>query len=183
MIIERQILEEVLLLKPQIFEDDRGYFFESFKQNQFKNFGLDIKFVQDNEVYSCHAGILRGLHYQLKNPQGKLVHVVSGAIRDVIVDIRTNSPDFGKSIVINLDSKLHNMIFVPEGFAHGYLVLVEDTIVQYKCTNYYSPANEYGILWNDKDLNINWGVADPVLSKKDSTLPKLKDQNNLPKIT
>ena len=183
MIIQRQILEEVLLLKPQIFEDDRGYFFESFKQNQFKDFGLDIKFVQDNEVYSCRAGILRGLHYQLENPQGKLVHVVSGAIRDVIVDIRTNSPNFGKSIVINLDSKLHNMIFIPEGFAHGYLVLDEHTIVQYKCTNYYSPANEYGILWNDKDLNINWGFADPVLSKKDSALPKLKDQNNLPKIT
>ena len=163
MIIERQILEEVLLLKPQIFEDDRGYFFESFKQNQFKDFGLDIKFVQDNEVYSCHAGILRGLHYQLEKPQGKLVHVVSGAIRDVIVDIRTNSPDFGKSIVINLDSKLHNMVFVPEGFAHGYLVLDENTIVQYKCTNYYSPANEYGILWNDKDLNIDLGVAHPLL--------------------
>ena len=183
MIIQRQILEEVLLLKPQIFEDDRGYFFESFKQNQFKDFGLDIKFVQDNEVYSCRAGILRGLHYQLENPQGKLVHVVSGAIRDVIVDIRTNSPNFGKSIVINLDSKLHNMIFVPEGFAHGYLVLDEHTIVQYKCTNYYSPTHEYGILWNDKDLNINWGVVDPLLSKKDSELPKLKDQNNLPKIT
>ncbi len=183
MIIERQILDEVLLLKPKVFEDDRGYFFESFKQNLFKDFGLDLKFVQDNEVYSCHAGILRGLHYQLANPQGKLVHVVSGAIRDVIVDVRANSPNFGRSIVINLDSNSHNMIFVPEGFAHGYLVLEQDTIVQYKCTNYYSPSSEYGILWNDKDLNINWGVVDPILSKKDSDHPKLKDQNNLPIIS
>ncbi len=182
MIIERQILEEVLLLKPQVFEDDRGYFFESFKQSFFKDFGLELKFVQDNEVYSCDAGILRGLHYQLQNPQGKLIHVVSGAIKDVIVDIRANSPDFGKSVVINLDSKLHNMIFVPEGFAHGYLVLEEKTIVQYKCTNYYSPSHEYGILWNDKDLNIDWGVSEPVLSRKDSKLPELKDQINLPSI-
>ena len=175
-------INEVKIIRPKLFDDTRGYFFESFKNTLFHNNGLPSNFHQDNEVKS-KRGVLRGLHYQLKNPQGKLVHVVSGAIRDVIVDIRTNSPDFGKSIVINLDSKLHNMIFVPEGFAHGYLVLDEDTIVQYKCTNYYSPANEYGILWNDKDLNINWGVADPVLSKKDSTLPKLKDQNNLPKIT
>ena len=182
MIIERQILEEVLLLKPQIFEDDRGYFFESFKQNQFKDFGLDIKFVQDNEVYSCHAGIIRGLHYQLGKPQGKLVHVVAGAIKDVAVDIRTDSPDFGKSITINLDSKSHNMIFIPEGFAHGYLVIENNTIVHYKCTDYYDPTSEYGIFWNDKDLNIDWGISDPVLSKKDSALPKLKDQSNLPKI-
>ena len=183
MIIERQKLEEVLLLKPQVYHDDRGYFFESFKQKLFEDFGLDLKFVQDNEVYSCHAGILRGLHYQLENPQGKLLHVVSGAIRDVIVDIRTNSQNFGRSLVINLDSKLHNMIFVPEGFAHGYLVLENETIVQYKCTNYYDPTQEYGILWNVEDLNINWGIIDPRLSKKDSILPKLKEQNNLPKIS
>ena len=180
MIIERQILEEVLLLKPQIFEDDRGYFFESFKQNQFKDFGLDIKFVQDNEVYSCHAGIIRGLHYQLGKPQGKLVHVISGAIKDVAVDIRAKSPDFGESIIINLDSKSHNMVFIPEGFAHGYLVKENNTIVQYKCTDYYDPTSEFGILWNDKDLNINWGILDPVLSEKDSNLPKLNEQINLP---
>ena len=180
MIIERQALEGVLLLKPTIYNDDRGYFFESFKENIFDKIGLNLKFIQDNEVYSNNIGIIRGLHYQLKNPQGKLVHVVSGAIRDVIVDIRTNSPDFGKSIIIDIDSRSHNMVYIPEGFAHGYLVIEKNTIVQYKCTNYYDANSEFGILWNDKDLNIDWGVSNPFLSDKDSKLPKLKDQNNLP---
>ena len=181
MIIERQILEEVLLLKPQIFEDDRGYFFESFKQNFFKDFGLDIKFVQDNEVYSCHAGILRGLHYQLENPQGKLVHVVSGAIRDVIVDIRTNSPDFGKSVVINLDSKLHNMIFVPEGFAHGFISLKNLTEVQYKTNAYWDKDYERSLSWQDTDLKINWPLANSnerckiIINDKDSIAPTFKE--------
>ena len=180
MIIEPQALEGVLLLKPTIYNDDRGYFFESFKENIFDKIGLNLKFIQDNEVYSNNIGIIRGLHYQLKNPQGKLVHVVSGAIRDVIVDIRTNSPDFGKSIIIDIDSRSHNMVYIPEGFAHGYLVIEKNTIVQYKCTNYYDANSEFGILWNDKDLNIDWGVSNPFLSDKDSKLPKLKDQNNLP---
>ena len=180
MIIERQALEGVLLLKPTIYNDDRGYFFESFKENIFDKIGLNLKFIQDNEVYSNNIGIIRGLHYQLKNPQGKLVHVVSGAIRDVIVDIRTNSPGFGKSIIIDIDSRSHNMVYIPEGFAHGYLVVEKNTIVHYKCTNYYDTNSEFGILWNDKDLNIDWGVSNPVLSDKDNKLPKLKDQNNLP---
>ena len=178
--IERQALKDVLLIKPRIYYDDRGYFFESFKENFFDKIGLNLKFIQDNEVYSNNIGIIRGLHYQLKNPQGKLVHVVSGAIRDVIVDIRTNSPGFGKSIIIDIDSRSHNMIYIPEGFAHGYLVVEKNTIVQYKCTNYYDPNSEFGILWNDKDLNIDWGFSNPVLSDKDSKLPKLKDQKNLP---
>ena len=180
MIIERQEIKDILLLKPEVFKDDRGYFFESFKQNLFNDLGLDLKFVQDNEVYSNHAGILRGLHYQLEKPQGKLIRVIEGAIKDVAVDIRANSPNFGKSIVINLDSKSHNMLFIPEGFAHGYFVKEDNTIVQYKCTNYYDPKSEFGIVWNDKDLNINWGIFDPVLSEKDRNLPKLKDQINLP---
>ena len=183
MIIERQSLKDVLLLKPKVINDDRGCFFESYKESLFEEIGLSLKFVQDNEVRSNNAGTLRGLHYQLEKPQGKLIHVVSGAIKDVAVDIRTDSPDFGKSITINLDSKSHNMIFIPEGFAHGYLVIENNTIVHYKCTDYYDPTSEYGIFWNDKDLNIDWGVSDPVLSKKDSALPKLKDQSNLPKIT
>ena len=178
--IERQALKDVLLIKPRIYYDDRGYFFESFKENFFDKIGLNLKFIQDNEVYSNDIGIIRGLHYQLKNPQGKLVHVVSGAIRDVIVDIRANSPDFGESIIIDIDSRSHNMIYIPEGFAHGYLVVEKNTIVQYKCTNYYDPNSEFGILWNDKDLNIDWGVSNPFLSDKDSKLPKLKGQNNLP---
>ena len=129
--IESQALSDVLLLKPEIYKDDRGYFFESFKESLFDEFGLNLKFVQDNEVHSNNAGILRGLHYQLEKPQGKLVHVIAGAIKDVAVDIRTNSPEFGKSIIINLDSRSHNMVFIPEGFAHGYLEIEKNTIVQY----------------------------------------------------
>ena len=180
MIIEPQALSEILLIKPQLYKDDRGYFFESFRQNLFEEFGLELNFVQDNEVFSNDAGILRGLHYQLKNPQGKFVHVITGAIKDVVVDIRVGSPNFGKSVILNLDSKTHDMVFIPEGFAHGYLVLEKSTIVQYKCTNYYNPSSENGICWNDEELDIKWGLSDPVLSDKDSKLPKLTDQQNLP---
>ena len=182
MIIEPQELKDVLLLKPKVFSDNRGYFFESFKYSIFEEIGLNLKFVQDNEVYSSNAETLRGLHYQLGRPQGKLIHVVKGSIKDVIIDIRIGSPDFGKSMMVFLDSQLHNMVYVPEGFAHGYVALESNTIVQYKCTNYYDPTSEYGILWNDKDLNINWGVSNPVLSEKDRSHPRLKDQKDLPKI-
>tara|TARA_B100000287_G_C20461216_1_gene713461 strand:+ start:342 stop:890 length:549 start_codon:yes stop_codon:yes gene_type:complete len=178
--IERQELRDVLLLKPRVYNDNRGYLFESFKESIFEEIGLSLKFVQDNEVYSNSAGIIRGLHYQLEKPQGKLIHVIAGSIKDIAVDIRTNSPEFGKSMAINLDSKSHNMVFIPEGFAHGYLVLEHNTIVQYKCTNYYDSHSECGIFWNDKDLDIDWGVSDPIISHKDSELPKLKDQVKLP---
>ena len=180
MIIEPQVLNEVLLLKPLVYKDGRGHFFESFRQNLFEEIGLELNFVQDNEVFSTDADVLRGLHYQLKNPQGKLVHVVAGAIKDVVADVRIGSPNFGRSMVVNLDSKSHNMIYVPEGFAHGYLVLEKNTIIQYKCTDYYDSASENGVFWNDKDLNISWGVSDPILSHKDSELPLLRDQDNLP---
>ncbi len=180
MIIEHQILENVLLLKPNIFKDKRGYFFESFRESIFEENGYNIKFVQDNEVFSRHRNIIRGLHYQLEKPQGKLMQVITGAIADVVVDIRVGSPDFGKSIMIKLDGKTHNMIYVPEGFAHGYLVLEDNTIVHYKCTNYYDPSSEYGIKWNDQDINIPWDISSPIISDKDKILPKLKDQKNLP---
>ena len=149
-------------------------------QDHFKDFGLDLKFVQDNEVYSSNAGILRGLHYQLEKPQGKLVHAVTGAIKDVIVDVRIGSPNYGKSITIDIDSKSHNMVYVPEGYAHGYLVLEKNTIVQYKCTDFYNPKSEYGIKWDDEQLKINWGISKPILNEKDKNLPKLKNQKNLP---
>ena len=149
-------------------------------QNHFKDFGLDLKFVQDNEVYSSNAGILRGLHYQLEKPQGKLVHAVTGAIKDVIVDVRIGSPNYGESITIDIDSKSHNMVYVPEGYAHGYLVLEKNTIVQYKCTDFYNPKSEYGIKWDDEQLKINWGISKPILNEKDKSLPKLKNQKNLP---
>ena len=180
MVFEEQTLEGVYIVNPIIFYDERGSFFESFKNNEFEK-KLNCKFVQDNEVFSEKVNTLRGLHYQIENPQAKLIHVVSGAIKDVIVDIRTSSSSFGKSFSINLNDKNHKMLFVPEGFAHGYLVLEKNTIVQYKCTDFYNPNSEYGIRWDDLDLNINWGVKRPHISQKDSKLPFLKDQKMLPK--
>ena len=180
MVIEQQKLNDVLLLRPNVFNDERGYFFESFKQKIFEENGLELNFIQDNQVLSKDAGTLRGLHYQLNNPQGKLIHVVAGSIRDVIVDIRVGSPNFGESVMIHLDDKKHEMVYVPEGFAHGYLVLEKNTIVHYKCTNYYDQASEFGVFWKDKDLNIDWNIKEPILSKKDSNLPMLKNQKNLP---
>ena len=148
--------------------------------NEFEK-KLNCKFVQDNEVFSEKVNTLRGLHYQIENPQAKLIHVVSGAIKDVIVDVRLNSKTFGESFSVNLDYKEHKMLFIPGGFAHGYLVLKKNTIVQYKCTDYYNPNSEYGIRWNDSNLDINWGVSSPILSEKDNLLPFLKDQKMLPK--
>tara|TARA_X000001036_G_scaffold237735_1_gene221780 strand:- start:1641 stop:2186 length:546 start_codon:yes stop_codon:yes gene_type:complete len=181
LIFEKQELEGLFIIKPEIFEDDRGYFFESYRQSKFTD-KLDCNFVQDNEVLSKNNNIIRGLHYQLENAQGKLIHVVRGAINDIVVDIRVGSKNFGKSFSIKLSSRNHKMIYIPEGFAHGYLVLEKNTIVQYRCTNYYNPKFEYGIKWNDPDLNIDWGISDPLLSKKDENLPFLKMQKMLPKL-
>ena len=180
MVIEKQDLDNVLLIKPKVYRDKRGYFFESYRESSFKEINFNKEFVQDNTVFSRNIGIIRGLHYQLKRPQGKLIHVISGSIIDVIVDIRLGSPDFGKSLMIKIDDDSHNMIYIPEGFAHGYLVLEQDTIIQYKCTNYYDPSSEFGISWDDKDLNISWNIDNPIISDKDRNLPKLKDQPNLP---
>ena len=181
MIFEKQNLDGVYLITPEIFEDERGYFFESFMQSKFYK-KLKKNFVQDNEVFSKDSNIIRGLHYQIDNPQGKLVHVVLGAIKDIVVDIRIGSPNFGKSFVATLSAENHKMLYVPEGFAHGYLVLKENTIVHYKCTDYYNPDSEYGIKWDDPSLNIPWGILNPTLSEKDSMLPFLKEQIFLPKI-
>ena len=182
MIIIKQKLEEVLLIKPKIYPDNRGYFFESYRNDIFNNNGFsNINFVQDNEVFSKNSGTIRGMHYQLKEAQGKLVHVVIGEINDVIVDVRLGSPTFGKHIMIKLDSDSHNMVYIPAGFAHGYSVLKNHTIVQYKCTEYYNPKTEHGIKWNDKELNIMWNISNPIISEKDNNLPYLKSQKYLPK--
>ena len=180
MVFEEQALRGVYIVIPNIFYDERGSFFESFKEDVFKE-KLNCKFIQDNEVLSSNANVIRGLHYQLVNPQAKLIHVVSGSIKNVIVDIRTRSSSFGKSFSIKLDDKNHKMLFVPEGFANGYLVLEKNTIIQYKCTNYYNSKSEFGIRWDDPDININWGCVDPIISKKDNKLPYFKDQKMLPR--
>ena len=180
MIFEKQDLDGVYLITPEIFEDERGYFFESFRHSEFFN-KLNKYFVQDNEVFSKQSNIIRGLHYQIDRPQDKLIRVVSGAIKDIAVDVRLGSPNFGKSFTVTLTAENHKMLYVPEGFAHGYLVLEQNTIVHYKCTSYYHAESEYGVRWDDPDINIDWGISDPVLSKKDKMLPFLKMQTKLPR--
>lgn len=163
-------IQGVLEIYPKIFNDERGYFFESFNLAHLKEAGLDLNFVQDNQSFS-KKGVVRGLHFQ-KPPygQGKLVRVIKGRVIDIAVDLREGSETFGEHLMVELDDQSNNMLYVPEGFAHGFAAL-EDSVFFYKCTNYYHKASESGVLWNDKTLNINWGVNDPIVSEKDRLLP------------
>jgi dTDP-4-dehydrorhamnose 3,5-epimerase len=170
-------ISDVCIIKPMVFADDRGYFFESYNREKFLASALDLNFIQDNESRSM-KGVLRGLHFQQHpSAQGKLVRVMRGAVLDVAVDIRKKSPTFGKwvSIVLTGDNKY--MYWIPEGFAHGFLTLEDDTVFFYKCTNVYNKASEGSIRWNDPDLNINWGTDNPILSDKDKIAPLFKDLN------
>lgn len=163
------VIEDVKILEPRVFEDSRGYFFESFSQKLFNEKVADTVFVQDNESRSTY-GVLRGLHFQ-KPPvaQAKLVRVVEGAVLDIAVDIRPDSPTYGQYVSVELTAENKRQLFIPRGFAHGFVVLSPTVVFQYKCDNYYSPAHEGGIAWNDADLNIDWKVPieDIVLSEKD----------------
>ena len=165
----------MLVLKPKVFEDARGYFFESFNQKSLIAAGVKEIFVQDNQSLS-QKGVLRGMHFQ-KEPhaQGKLVRVIKGAVLDVVVDIRKNSPAYGKYYSIELTEKNKIMFWIPVGFAHGFLTLQDDTIFHYKCSNYYNKESEASIAWNDKDVNINWNIENPLLSEKDKAGALLKD--------
>jgi len=178
--IENTNINELKIITPKIHKDSRGYFFESFKLKLNKDNGFITDFVQDNEVYS-KKGVLRGLHYQLNNPQGKLVRVVVGAILDVAVDIRVGSPTFGKYEMVELSSENKKMFYIPEGFAHGYLVTSPESIVIYKCTDFYDSSDEYGIKWNDITIGIDWDYYSPIISEKDKRLPTLNNQKFLPK--
>lgn len=170
-------LEGVVIIEPRIFNDARGYFFESFSQRDFNQQVREVIFVQDNESKSSY-GVLRGLHYQ-KPPytQSKLVRVVKGAVLDVAVDIRKGSPTFGKYVAVELTEDNHRQFFVPRGFAHGFSVLTDTAVFQYKCDNFYAPQSEGAIAWNDPDIGIDWRIpADKVLlSAKDANHPLLKD--------
>jgi dTDP-4-dehydrorhamnose 3,5-epimerase len=160
-------LDGLLIIEPDVFRDDRGYFFESYNREAFRKLGMDLEFVQDNESRSG-KGVLRGLHFQVPpNEQGKLVRVVRGSVVDVAVDLRKKSPTFGKWELVELDDSSKRMVWIPPGFAHGFLTLEDDTVFSYKCTAVYSRESEKGIAWNDPDLAIGWGVKDPVLSEKD----------------
>lgn len=174
--IEKTSIPGVVIITPELFRDERGYFFESFNINDFERLGLPNKFVQDNQAFS-QKGILRGFHYQLKHSQGKLVRTVQGEVFDVAVDIRVGSPTFGQAVGTILSEINNKIMFVPKGFAHAYLVLSEEAIFQYKCTEVYYPDDEYGIIWNDQKLNIDWPIKVPFLSIKDRELPTLKQIN------
>ena len=178
--IENTNVEDVKVITPTVFDDYRGCFFETFKANAFLDQGFPSDFVQDNEVRS-KKDVLRGLHYQLKKPQGKLVRVVYGNILDVAVDIRIGSPTFGQYHLVELSAENKKIFFIPEGFAHGYLVTSHDSIVLYKCTNIYDGKDEYGIRWDDQTIGIKWGSVNPILSDRDKNLPTLKNQSFLPK--
>jgi len=170
-------IEGVMILEPRIFKDARGYFFESFSSREFQEKVCQTTFVQDNESFSSY-GVVRGLHFQ-KPPftQAKLVRVIKGAVLDVAVDLRKNSPTYGKHVAIELTGENHRQLFIPRGFAHGFAVLSDEVLFQYKCDNYYAPQSEGGILWNDPSLQIDWRIpADKViLSEKDTKHPLLKD--------
>jgi dTDP-4-dehydrorhamnose 3,5-epimerase len=160
-------LPGVLLLEPRVFGDERGFFLESWNERTFAALGLKERFVQDN--HSCStAGVLRGLHYQVRQPQGKLVRVTQGAIWDVAVDLRRTSPSFGRHLGLRLDAESRAMLWIPAGLAHGFLVLSESAEVQYKTTDYYAPEHERSLLWSDPALGIDWPLqGEPILSEKD----------------
>lgn len=156
-----------MIIEPNIFEDDRGYFYESYNRDEFYNKGIEDVFVQDNQSLS-QKNVLRGLHFQ-KPPfsQAKLIRVVQGSVLDVAVDLRKNSKTYGQHFATELSADNKRSFYIPEGFAHGFLTLEDNTIFSYKCSNFYNSASEDAILWNDKDLNINWGIDNPILSEKD----------------
>jgi len=157
-------------IRPRVFGDQRGYFFESYSQRDFSAVGLDMAFVQDNQSYS-RKGTLRGLHFQKTHPQGKLVRVIFGEVYDVAVDLRAGSSTFGRHYGLVLSAKDQNQFYVPPGFAHGFLVLSEDALFAYKCTDYYYPEDEGGVRWDDPNLGIEWPMRDVLVSAKDAILP------------
>ncbi len=167
-------LPGVLILEPKVFGDHRGFFLESFRQNQFAELGIDLDFVQDNHSRSQY-GVLRGLHFQITQPQGKLVRVSRGSVFDVAVDINPDSDTYGQHVGVELNDDNNRLFWVPPGYAHGFVVTSEIADFQYKCTAYYKPEDEGGVIWNDPDIGIQWPVAEPTLSQKDLALPRLKD--------
>ncbi len=168
-------IPDLFVIQPNVFKDNRGYFFESFNHKKFQDKGIEHLFVQDNESKS-QKGVLRGLHFQ-KPPyaQGKLVRVITGSVLDVAVDIRSKSPTYGKHFSVILSEENKSMLWIPEGFAHGFVTLEDNTIFSYKCTNFYNKDSEGSLLWCDNELAINWGIDEPILSDKDKISPIFKD--------
>jgi dTDP-4-dehydrorhamnose 3,5-epimerase len=175
MTITETKLPDLLIIDPKVFGDDRGYFFESYNQQVFADAGLDLEFLQDNESKSS-KGVLRGLHFQLPPfDQGKLVRVSRGSVMDVSVDLRKDSSTYGQWASFELSETNKRMLWIPPGFAHGFISLQEDTVFIYKCTNVYHKESEGSIRWNDPDLDIDWGISDPVVSEKDQQAPLFRE--------
>jgi dTDP-4-dehydrorhamnose 3,5-epimerase len=175
-------IADVVLIRPKVFGDGRGFFLESWEQQKFAAAGLDAKFVQDNHSRSGR-NTLRGLHYQIQHTQGKLVRVVTGSVFDVVVDIRRSSPTFGRSVGVVLSEENHHMLWVPPGFAHGFLVLSESADFLYRCTDFYAPSHERAILWNDAELGVKWPLpagVEPLLSPKDAVAGGFRDAECFP---
>lgn len=171
--------KDVWVIKPKVFGDSRGFFLESYSKKVFAEQGIETEFVQNNHSKSEKKGTLRGLHFQ--NPpytQAKLVRVTKGKVYDVIVDLRKNSETYGQWEGFELTAENFQMLFIPQGFAHGFMTLEDNTEFQYKCDNYYAPESESGIIWNDPTLNINWPIAEPILSEKDKNHPEFKNFNS-----
>lgn len=162
-------LDGCLHIQPNVFKDERGFFLEAFHEKKYAEFGIVDKFVQDNRSRSVR-NVLRGLHFQICKPQGKLVSVTAGEVFDVAVDLRPTSKTFGKHYSVILSSDTHNQLYIPPGFAHGFCVLSETADFQYKCTSFYDPNDEGGIIWNDIELNISWPIEKPIISAKDQKL-------------
>lgn len=173
-------LPGVLIIEPQVFGDERGFFLESFHAGRYREAGIDMAFVQDNHSRS-RKGVLRGLHFQRRHPQGKLVRASRGSIFDVAADIDPASPTFGQYVGVTLSDENHRQMWIPPGYAHGFCVLSDEADFEYKCTDLYYPNDEGGVLWSDPDLNIQWPLSDPLLSAKDLALPPLADLEKHPR--
>lgn len=167
-------LPGVLIIEPTVHGDHRGFFLESYRANQYAELGIKQPFVQDNHSRSQY-GVLRGLHFQISQPQGKLVRVTRGSVFDVAVDVNPESETYGQHVGVNLSDDNHRLFWVPPGYAHGFVVTSETADFQYKCTDYYQPADEGGVAWNDPDIGIDWPVEQPTLSEKDLALPRLAE--------
>ena len=175
-------IPDLYIIEPKVFGDDRGYFMESYNRRDFVDAGLDMVFVQDNESKSS-KGVLRGLHFQTKHTQGKLVRVTQGEVWDVAVDLRKGSPTYGQWEGVYLSAENKRQFYVPEGFAHGFVVISEEAVFNYKCTDFYAPEYDSGLLWNDADVAIEWpleGLGDILLSEKDKKQKTLKELTDLP---
>ena len=176
-------IDDVLIIEPDVFSDHRGFFMETYQKHRYWKSGITTDFVQDNLSFSV-SGTLRGLHFQNPSAQAKLIHVIQGAVFDVAVDIRNGSPTFGQWVSTILSEENKRQFLVPQGFAHGFCVISQTALFTYKCSDFYAPQYEHGILWNDPDIGIKWPVDNPVLSDKDKQFPRLKDipDDQLPKL-